>query len=99
MVLRESRPRQNPSALASHFPTPCACERFIEQPMAKSSNNEYGVKELRSKKSNKAHRNFELHGAYSQKHIRANAARMEEQSLRGPETDTQAKKAKRGGNR
>ena len=32
--------------------------------------DEHGMRSTRSKKSDKSHRNFELHGTYSSKHLR-----------------------------
>ena len=43
--------------------------------------DEHGVKSQRRKKSDKAKRNFELHGAYTQKHIRQQQA-LSEKSTR-----------------
>ena len=57
-------------------PTPTPSEN--NSPMAKSTANEYGVKEKRATKGDKARRNFELNGTYSQKHLRL----KEEQALR-----------------
>ena len=57
-------------------PTPTPSEN--NSPMAKSTANEYGVKEKRATKGGKARRNFELNGTYSQKHLRL----KEEQALR-----------------
>jgi hypothetical protein len=41
--------------------------------MAKNRADDDGVKGGRAKKSDKARRTFELHGQYSQKHLRARA--------------------------
>ena len=58
--------------------TPTGTPSENNSPMAKSTANEYGVKEKRATKGGKARRNFELNGTYSQKHLRL----KEEQALR-----------------
>ena len=79
---RAKRGRRLRGAQSLHFasafrkPTPTPSEN--NSPMAKSTANEYGVKEKRATKGDKARRNFELNGTYSQKHLRL----KEEQALR-----------------
>mgnify|MGYP004388340059 FL=1 len=49
--------------------------------MPKAHADEHGVKGSRAKKSDKARRNFDLHGAYTAKHLRV---RQEEARRRDP---------------
>merc|ERR1711998_477509 len=65
---------------------------LLSPPMAKSRTDADGVKTSRSKKSDKAHRNFELHGTYSSKHLRSIEDRALNFSVPPREEETKKKR-------